>query len=512
MRAALALVLMLLIVPARGASAMAKERFATEMATAVFSTALEFIGPRALEPVSVEQLSIWGLRGITTLDPGLTPLVSDGVLSLRRGDTVLFQKPAPPADNSDAWGALVGDVSAAAWTESPAIQEAGNQAVITTFFDEMFNHLDPYSRYVAPEAADQDRAKRSGEADAGIVLARVRGAFVVQTVNADGPAAEAGIAAGDHILAVDGKWTRGEPLDTVLGWITGLEGTDVMLTVRARRGRVRRVDIERVVLPPETVFGSRSEDVITLHVTGFSSDTDERFGRELERQLARGGTGSLKGIVLDLRGNRGGLLRQAVSATDMLLTQGVIATTAGRDPQAAHAWVASPPDLAHGEPVVILVDGRSASAAEIMAAALAGNGRAVVVGSSTLGKGLVQTVTTLPDGGELFVSWSRVLAPGRWPLQGLGVLPQVCTSLGRESLSEQLASLRDGTLMMGPALARHRSARAPLPAAEIVEQRAACPAAEGRDEDVTTAHFLLLHPAAYAAALLTPAPLTDTPP
>ncbi|MDT7950503.1 MAG: S41 family peptidase [Acetobacteraceae bacterium] len=480
-----------------------RDRFATEMATAVFSTALEFIAPRALDAVSIQQLAIWGLRGITTLDGTLSPSLADGVVSLRRGATTLFQRPAPPANSADGWGSLVGDMAASAWASSPAIQAVGGQTLITTFFDEMFNHLDPYSRYVAPEAADEDRARRSGEAGAGLLISKSRYSFVVQTVNADGPAAEAGITSGDQVIAVDGQPTRGESLDTVLGWITGLEGTDVALTIRSRSGRVRKVELERVVLPPETVFGSRIGDMVLLRISGFSSDTDQRFGRELERQLGRAG-GSVKGIVLDLRGNRGGLLRQAVAATDLLLDTGIIATTAGRSPQAAHEWRADQADLATGKPVVVLVDGRTASAAEIMAGALAEQGRAVVVGSSTLGKGLVQTISTLPDGGELFVSWSRVLAPGGWPYQGLGVLPQICTSLGKEATAEQLASLLKGDLQLAPAIERHRTARAPVPPAEIVEQRAACPAAEGKDQDLDVAKFLLAHPPAYTAALLAP--------
>ena len=136
----------------------------------------------------------------------------------------------------------------------------------------------------------------------------------------------------------------------------------------------------------------------------------------------------------------------------------MVAITAGRDPQAAHEWHGSGTDLAGGRPVVVLVDGRSASAAEIMAAALSDGGRAVVVGSATLGKGLVQTIKVLPDGGELFVSWSRVLAPLGWPIQGLGVLPQVCTSLGPDNLASQLQALDRGTsLLPGDAIARHRA-------------------------------------------------------
>jgi carboxyl-terminal processing protease len=206
--------------------------------------------------------------------------------------------------------------------------------------------------------------------------------------------------------------------------------------------------------------------------------------------------------VLDLRGNRGGLLRQAAAAADTLIPNGVVAMTVGRDPAAAHEFRASGADLAHGLPVVVLVDGRSASAAEILAAALADQGRAVVLGSSTLGKGLVQTIAPLPDGGELLVTWSRVLAPRGWPIQGLGVLPQVCTSLGIDSLTRQLAALKEGESLMARALQRHRSARAPLPPAEMLDIRNACPATEGRDSDLMAAHALIETPAAYAAALL----------
>ena len=133
-------------------------------------------------------------------------------------------------------------------------------------------------------------------------------------------------------------------------------------------------------------------------------------------------------------------------------------------------------------PVVVLVDGRTASAAEILAAALADRGRGVVVGSSTLGKGLVQTIDPLPDGGELFVTWSRVLAPRGWPIQGLGVLPQVCTSLGRRHWLAARGAGARGVQPMATALATARaSARAPLPPPQILAIRSACPAAEGRD-------------------------------
>ena len=290
-------------------------------------------------------------------------------------------------------------------------------------------------------------------------------------------------------------------------------GTDVSLTLRGRDGVVRTVEVERAVTPPETVFARRIGDALVIKIAGFSRDTDQRLAREFERFVGKRPAGQrLRGIILDLRGNRGGLLRQAVAATDLMLARGLVATTAGRNPNATHEWRATGDDETGGLPIIVLVDGRSASAAEIMAAALADQGRAVVVGSSTLGKGLVQTITTLPDGGELFVTWSRVLAPLGWPIQGLGVLPQVCTSQGQDATTQQLASLDRGTSRLSAALERHRAARAPLPNAEIVALRTACPAAEGREADLTAARFLLDHPAAYAAARLPRLGLADTRP
>jgi carboxyl-terminal processing protease len=133
----------------------------------------------------------------------------------------------------------------------------------------------------------------------------------------------------------------------------------------------------------------------------------------------------------------------------------------------------------------------------------------VVVGSATLGKGLVQTIAPLPDGGELFITWSRVITPAGYPLQGLGVLPQICTSQGQGLIDRQMAALAHGELLTGPTLQRHDNARAPVPLSQILDIRATCPAAEGRDADLVVARKLLSDPAQYAAARLSialPAP------
>jgi carboxyl-terminal processing protease len=430
----------------------------------------------------------------------------DGELRLNLLNRPLADIAAPKTEDPAAWAAAATKLSTAGWAASARLRRAGTVGVITNFFDEMFNHLDPYSRYVPPIEAGEDRARRSGSAGAGLSLIADGGAIVVQRAVADGPGAAVGIGVGDVILAVNGQPTRNVDLATVTGWIAGPEDTRVAVTVRARDGRVRTLDVMRAMVPPETVFAERLRDALLIRITEFDRETAARLTRVLSGALtgAVAAAHPVAGVILDLRGDPGGLVREAIGVADQLLSSGVIAKAVGRDPDATRVWRSDDAQLADDLPVVVMVDGRTASAAEILTAALADRGRAVVVGSATLGKGLVQTIAPLPDGGELFVTWSRVVAPRGWPLQGLGVLPQVCTSLGHEALQRELNSLDQGVQPMAEAIARHRAARPPLPPAQAVAIRAACPAAEASDADLAAARFLIQHPVAYVTALLPP--------
>jgi carboxyl-terminal processing protease len=496
------LFLLLLIAPARAQTIAAAGAFDPRLAMNVYATALAFMAPRTLEPVAVSQLTVWGLRGLTALDPDIATDLRDGSLRIAAQDRMLFVRPAPPEADINGWAAAATDLSAAAAASSPLIRHAGTQGIVQSFFDELFNHLDPYSRYVPPGEAGEDREQRSGQAGAGLRLVR-RGAVVtVAEAVSDGPGAIAGIRAGDTILAVNGQSTRGKDAHVVQALINGPEGTQVVISWRRGDGQARAARLDRAMVPPETVYAQRTGDMLVLQVTAFNRSTDSHIAQAMEQRHV--GPRPPDGIVLDLRGNRGGLLRQAVATADSLLPAGIVAMAIGRDPQATRIWRSSAGQLAEGVPVVVIVDGRTASAAEILAAAVADRGRGVVIGSSTLGKGLVQTIAPLPDGGELFVTWSRVLAPLGWPIQGLGVLPQVCTSLGQKALDRQLAELALGRQPMAQALATHHAARAPMPPAQILAIRSACPAAEGRETDLGTARQLIQDPAAYAAALLPP--------
>jgi carboxyl-terminal processing protease len=385
--------------------------------------------------------------------------------------------------------------------------QAGTQGLIGSFFDELFNHFDPYSRYEPPLQAAQDQLMITGIAGAGLTLARQRDAVVIASVAADSPASEAGLEPGIQVLAINGQTAYASEVATLNANLNGILGSKLSLRVQDPQSSSGPADmvLTRAFVPAQTVFPEQfanlgAQNFLALKITNFNKGTSDQFTAALSAGLAA--QPAPAGLVIDLRGDRGGVLRQAVLTADSLLESGTIVIASGRDPDADQRFAAEGGDITAGLPMAVLVDGQTASAAEILAAALADNRRAVVIGSSTLGKGLVQAVTSLPDGGELFVTWSRVLAPRGWPLQTLGVIPQICTSLGPQQLSLQLSALKSGNNLMAAADAQARAGRAPMPIDQILAIRNHCPADIGGDLDSIAASFVMGSPAAYAAALL----------
>ncbi|MGH7051427.1 MAG: S41 family peptidase [Acetobacteraceae bacterium] len=512
MRLGRALLLVLLITPAAAPAALADSvpHYPLTLSAEVFADALFFIQPRTLVAYPLPTLALWGLGGLSALDPSLSVDLDAGTLRLTAPDRVLAVEPIPKPTDAGGWGRAITALAAAAWQYSDKVRALGPGGVTQAFFDELFNHFDPYSRYVSPRRAAEERANRSGEAGAGISLGAENGRVVVRDVVAGGPAAAAGVQPGARLLFVNSTPATGRSLSDLEAELAGPVGSSVALTLSNPGHGMQRLALIRRKVPPETVFRSRDKDLLVLRISAFDATTGPHLVNEIEAGLSV--ANEPKGVVLDLRGNRGGLLDQAIYAADALLARGVIVRTAGRDPSASHLWRAAGAEMANGLPVVVVVDGLTASAAEILASALADNGRAVVIGSTTLGKGLVQTIEPLPDGGELFVTWSAVLAPRGWPIQGLGVLPQVCTSHGPLPLERQLALLAEGIQPMARAIYEHETARAPLPMAQILAIRSACPAAVGSEGDMAAARVLVDDPAAYAAALLPPAGRALAPP
>ncbi len=257
--------------------------------------------------------------------------------------------------------------------------------------------------------------------------------------------------------------------------------------------------LTRAHIVPQTVNYRSEGSVGYLRVSGFNQSTAQTL-REKILQAKREQGKALKGFVLDLRGNPGGLLDQAVSVSDLFLSRGRIVSTRGRHPDSHQFFDARKDDLAAGLPLVVLVNGNSASASEIVAAALQDAGRGVLIGSNSFGKGTVQTVLRLPNEGELTLTWARFHAPSGYALQSRGVLPDICTSGQDSDATKLLDRIRLGELRVDRE-ARTR-AIALSDTTGLAALRALCPVNESNPElDLQVALGLLGDAALYAQAL-----------
>jgi len=461
---------------------------------------------RHMERALPSDLIIWGLAGFTAHDRSLRVERQGRELRLLRARRVLISRMLP-SDSARGRPEAIGSATAdallpfleAAWAVSPAMRELGQDRLLRGGFSGIFGHLDPFSRYVTPEEAQLARERRLGQGSVGLRLAAQRGQVLVAAVSPNSPAAVAGIRVGDRLVTVDDEMVFANDLPGAELLLAGTAETEVAL-VTQRAGRRRNLVLRRIAQRVETVTTETRDGVLHLRLSGFTALTSAQVTGFVEAAFA--GPNPPRGLVLDLRGNRGGILTQAVAVADIFLDGGEVVGTAGRHPEANRRYAATDSDLAQGLPIVVMVDGRTASAAEILAAALAERGRAAVLGTGTQGKGLVQILLPLPNGGELQLSWSRIVMPSGWPLQGAGLLPALCTAGGAEAAAVALAALRAGQQPMGAVLARLRALRPPASSLDINILRESCPGLDGVERELDFAQALVTDANAYRVALM----------
>jgi carboxyl-terminal processing protease len=459
---------------------------------------------RHLEAASPTDLLVWALAALSRHDPRFAVLRRGREVQLRLANVPILTRSLAdargmtPARAGGAAGDLLTLFHEAAWAVSPPLRSLGAPQLIGESFEAIFGHLDPFSRYISPAEAQAARERRTGEAGLGLRLAPGRGTgATVAAVMDGGPAAEAGLRVGDRVLAIDGVPLRTRDAGVIQGLLEGPAGTEVVLLVQRGRERFERRLIRRLPVGAP-VEARRIENVLLLRIPGFSGRTEAEVEAALQAEMVRDPP---QAVLIDLRGNRGGVLHQAAAVADIFLGEGEAFRTVGRHPESRRIYATEGRDQAEGLPIVVLVDGRTASSAELLAASLSDRGRAAVAGTGTMGKGLVQLVVPLPDGGELLLSWSRLILPTGWPLQGVGVLPGLCTAQGPEAAAAALAALRAGARPMGPAQARQRALRRVPDPAEAEALRSTCPAGEAREDDIALARALALDPVAWRAAL-----------
>ncbi len=308
------------------------------------------------------------------------------------------------------------------------VEQPDSQKLIEAAINGMLTSLDPHSSYLPPDQFSDMQVQTHGEfGGLGIEVTEENGFIKVVSPMDGTPAAEAGIQSGDFITKVDGESLSGIMLDEAVDKMRGPVGSQITLTI-VREGVADPFDVTltRDTIKLTAVKARVVGDAVVLRVTTFNDQTYPNLEEGLKKSIDElGGVDKISGVVLDLRNNPGGLLNQAIKVSDAFLDQGEIVSTRGRNPQDAERFNATPGDLIDGKPIVVLINGGSASASEIVAGALKDQHRAVVVGTKSFGKGSVQTLVPLRGEGAMRLTTARYYTPSGRSIQALGVSPDI---------------------------------------------------------------------------------------
>ena len=383
---------------------------------------------------------------------------------------------------------------------SQYVEEVDEGELIEAAINGMLTSLDPHSSYLSPNDAADMRVQTRGEfGGLGIEVTQEEG-FVKVVSPIDGtPADSAGVEAGDFITHVDGESVLGLTLDEAVDMMRGPVGSEIVITV-VREGEAEPFDVSiiRDTIKLTAVRARTERNSVVLRVTTFNDQTFKNLESGLNEQIEEaGGMDKVTGIVLDLRNNPGGLLTQAIKVADAFLDEGEIVSTRGRNPEDGERFNATEGDLANGLPMVVLINGGSASASEIVAGALKDHRRAIVVGTKSFGKGSVQTVMPLRGDGAMRLTTARYYTPSGRSIQALGVSPDIVVAQPRTTpASEEEDEAEDTTRPRSRSEAdlRGRLDNDSLSEDEIrqieEEQERAEEAAKLRDEDYQLAYAI----------------------
>jgi carboxyl-terminal processing protease len=301
------------------------------------------------------------------------------------------------------------------------------KALVENAINGMLTSLDPHSSYLNPEAAKDMRVQTKGEfGGLGIEVTMENELVKVITPIDDTPAARAGVRAGDFIAEIDGEEVRGLTLNDAVEKMRGLVNTPIELTIlREGADKPIKLTIVRDIIKVKAVKYRVENDVGYMKITSFTEKTFDDLQAAIDDIKSKIPEDKLKGYVLDLRLNPGGLLDQAVSVSDTFLDRGEIVSTRGRDPKDISRFDSRAGDMIDGKPLIVLVNGGSASASEIVAGALQDHRRATVVGTQSFGKGSVQTIIPLAENGALRLTTALYYTPSGKSIQGRGITPDI---------------------------------------------------------------------------------------
>jgi len=365
------------------------------------------------------------------------------------GGIVLAEKeataPAPlPLEDLRAFSEVFGQIKAA------YVEDVSDHDLLESAIKGMLTGLDPHSSYLDTKSYKELQEGTRGEfGGLGIEVGMEDGFVKVIAPIDDTPAQKAGVQAGDLVIRLNEKPVKGMTLSDAVKIMRGKPGTDIILTiVRDGEDKPLKITITRAIIKVVSVKNRILEEGFGyVRIASFQSRTGQNLREAISKLKKENDSKNLKGLVLDLRNNPGGLLNAAVSVSDAFLTSGLIVYTEGRIANSKMSFKANPDDLLNGAPIVVLINGGSASASEIVAGALQDHKRAVIMGEQSFGKGSVQTILPNNKGGAIKITTARYFTPAGRSIQAEGISPDVeLAKVKLESVDEGFFSIKERDL------------------------------------------------------------------
>ena len=327
------------------------------------------------------------------------------------------------------------------------VEPVDSEKAVEAAINGMLASLDPHSSYMNPKSFRDMQVQTRGEfGGLGIEVTMENGVVKVVTPIDDTPASRAGLRPNDYITHIDGKPILGLTLSDAVDKMRGPVDTPITLTV-VRKGRDEPFDVKlkRAVITIKSVKYHREGDIGYIRITSFNEQTGDLLEEAIHKLQNEIGASKVRGYILDLRNNPGGLLDQAIAVGSDFIDEGEIVSTRGRHPEDTQRYNASGGDLTHGRPVIVLVNGGSASASEIVAGALQDHRRATILGTRSFGKGSVQTIIPLGADGALRLTTARYYTPSGHSIQAKGIQPDIKIEQGEDP------NIKKRTLITGEA-------------------------------------------------------------
>ena len=479
----------------------APQSYESDLTTDMFSAGYESIADFFIDPIPTDALALSALNGLSTLQNDLRFVQRRGKLIVMKADAEFAEFPSPDADETTRWARLTAAAIGAARRSSVELAAIDNEALFSATFGAMVGKLDKYSRYLGADDAQREKNARTGYTGIGIQIFEDRGGFYVTRVFAGSPAEEAGLESGDQILRVAGKPVQGLAIEELVRRLKGPPGTNVFVTLE-RDTIPYNADITRRKVIQPTIVARDYGSIAYFFVQSFNQNTAQSLEEAIEAHQKRRAGATTSAVILDLRHNRGGPLNQAIEVADLFLDEGRILTTQGRHTNSQQKFSAEQGQKFEGVPMVVLIDSESASSAEIVSSALQDQRRALLIGARSFGKGTVQQIITLPNSGEMILTWARMRTPSGYALSRFGVFPSICTA-NFSSAEEALQQLRDGELNPGAEIRRRHALEHASPAKqqEFDQWCKSRRQISEDDEDIKLARALLEAPHLYELAL-----------